>query len=184
MGLQCEKRLVTLVWCGLECFFFSGLLNGWILLQAVLQHEGYYRTECFNGTLARLSSDHLPTEQSSASSINLFDTNKPFEYTVNGMRRTCVFKRVLKIITVEQYAQYQQSTRVTKQPTDEQSANSAPEISAIIDWTPANDTRCGQQTTALETRMLAVLLVRDVLMLPLGVAMDHLGTSRTRLISM
>lgn len=161
MALPCGKRFITLVWCILECLFFSGLLNGWTSLQGILKEEKYYLDSCNRTLLAALNS------HSEAVTVDSVGIDNPFTTIAEGVRYKCVVKKVLRKMTIEQYEQYKKShSRPSKKPIT------------------VDDVYCHEQDDKLEFVVSLVIIIRNILMLPLGIFLDRYGTSRTRIIAM
>lgn len=163
MGLPCGKRFITLLWCILECLFFSGLLNGWTNLQEILKEDKYYLDSC-NSTLLQ-SLDHQNDAESFANLQKEYGPDNPFTHITDGVKYRCVFKKVLKTMTISEYNAYKK-THTKKPPVQ------------------IKDVYCDEQDEKLEFVVSLVIIIRNILMLPLGIFLDRYGTSRTRIIAM
>lgn len=168
MTFPCSKKPVTLVFCILECLFISGLLNGWTWLQDVLQDEGYYKKSCNDTKLV---------------SLNLHETAGMMSFYREGSKETkdlpthqkgknCRYIRVKKIVTLAEYDEMKEMEK------------KSPIINNQTD--PANVTapECSSETGDLELFMTVVVIIRNVLLFPLGIFLDMYGTTRARIVAM
>lgn len=166
MSLPCGKRSLTLVWCILECLFFSGILNGWTSLQEILKEEKYYLDHCNATLVAELNKVHTHTDIGDALQENV-GLDNPFITVHEGVRYKCVLRRVLKKMTVAEYEQYKKSKiKPTRKPLH------------------ISDVYCDEQDEQLEFVVSLVIIIRNILMLPLGIFLDRYGTTQTRIIAM
>jgi len=165
MALPCGKRFITLSWCILECLFFSGLLNGWTTLHSILKEERYYLDSCNLTLFNALNSPDVTN--SVERSHQDFGIDNPFTEIHEGVKARCVVTRVLKRMTLTEYERYKKMrSRPSKKPVT------------------VHDVYCDEQDEKLEFVVSLVIIIRNILMLPLGVFLDRYGTSRTRIIAM
>lgn len=190
MALTCSKRQTTLVFCILECLFLSGLLNGWTWMLQILEDEGYYTDTCSNltmldgdaerggGDMSGLFNAGGGNERDDRDMTGLFEADggiqNQFIHVHNGNTLKCHYKRVLKVVSVEEYANMQRTT------------HAAPDTEVDVQTVNVNTTaaKCWKQKDKLEFVITLVVIIRNVLMFPLGLLLDKYGTGRARIVAM
>ncbi|XP_045171505.2 equilibrative nucleobase transporter 1-like isoform X1 [Mercenaria mercenaria] len=160
MKIPCEKQTLTLMWCILECLFFSGYLNGWLWMQQILTEDGYYIEPCN----ISVSSTLIENER-----VNNM-LKQPFTMKHKGRTVKCVYKKVVKVVSVDEYARLENE--------------SAKREKDMNKGAPGNALDCSEQENKLEFVYVVVLIIRNIIMLPLGIFLDVYGSSRTRIIAM
>ena len=154
--------MLTLIWCISECLFFSGYLNGWLWMKQILTEDGYFIDPCnitfTNSLIEKQHADIL--------------MNQPIRMTHNNTKVKCFYKKVVKVVSIEEFALYENRSLQSKD--DSNKKNNIPK----------NGFDCDEQNKKLEFVHIIVLLIRNISMLPLGVLLDTYGSSRTRMIAM
>ncbi|XP_045171508.2 equilibrative nucleobase transporter 1-like isoform X3 [Mercenaria mercenaria] len=168
MAFPCSKRTVAVVFCVFECLFISGLLNGWMWMHQLLKDERSFMDAC-NST--------KPTLRNTDDSGSLMGILKTQDERVNkrkGDKTTCVYKRVFKVISLEEYANMQQiTTSMTTLNADRQTENLNNTVS-----------ECSEETWKHDFVFKLVIIIRNISMFPIGIFLDKYGTSRARIIAM
>ena len=88
--------------------------------------------------------------------------------------KTCIKKRVLKIVTLKEYAEMQEKRR-----TQQSNIESFNEI--ISNQTNKG---CIEGDQALDLVINLVIIIRNIILFPVGIFLDKYGTSKTRIIAM
>lgn len=154
MNFPRRKLSLSLLWCALECLFFSGYLQGWLWIQDILTEEGYFRDAC--------------NISSSNSVIGKSDMYPMLHQTVtmmhNGRLVKCVYEKVTRRVSLEQYAIIQK-----EKDKNEKS------VSKSV---------CLKQSDKLEFIHVLVLVIRNIIIFPLGIFLDIYGTTKIRIIAL
>lgn len=168
MKFPCGKRLVTFIWCVLECLFLSGILNGWSWMQQLLTEDGYYIEAC---------NVSIPVSGASADSsmfgmLNMDEElHNPILLNHEGRKVECIYRKVFKVVSLDEYARLEKDNMVSHERYD------------VIDDV-SNKLGCTEQADRLELVFALVLIVKNILMIPLGIVLDVNGTSQVRMIAM
>ena len=174
MPFQCEKRSLTLVWSILECIFFSGILNGWIWLQQIFKEDNYFIGNCNVTGVASRTEDVV--------SLTVPESKPPI-ITLNNERWVCVYEKV-RIIQPEGHilTSILPSTVGTPTPQEVETITAV----TVEDIVSQNSTEvlCWEQDDNLELFISLAFIIRNILMLPLGIFLDRYGTGRTRILAM
>ena len=166
MAFQCEKRSLTLVWSILECIFFSGILNGWIWLQQIFKEDNYFVGNC--------SIPGYPNNAGDLMSRTGPVSTPPYIITYSGQQRYICVRQRVRII------QHGNMISTTAATTKEVEMTSAQEFVSQN----STDVACLEQDDNLELLISLTFIIRNILMLPLGIFLDKYGTSRTRIVAM
>ncbi|KAK3585370.1 hypothetical protein CHS0354_004645 [Potamilus streckersoni] len=162
MPIRCSRKKVTLIWGLLECIFFSGLINGWFWMQQVLKSEEFFLDVC-NTSLIRDLSDLFQK-------YDTHDVPFPPRSDTSGVtyRRKCVYRRK------------DNNEIITMLPTTTE-VNFMTAVAHKINI--SEDIFCKEQDERLGLLQSVVIIARNVLALPVGIFLDHYGTTKTRLVS-
>ncbi|XP_060582882.1 equilibrative nucleobase transporter 1-like isoform X2 [Ruditapes philippinarum] len=162
MKIPCRKQILALIWCISECLFFSGYINGWLWVKQIVKEDGYFIEPC-NISLAKtvISKEHVDILM-----------NQPIRMTHNKTKLKCFYKKVVKVVSLEEYAIYENKSKILKNTFDK--GNN-------ITFSGFD---CDEQENKLELIHIIVLLFRNITLLPLGVFLDAYGSSKARIIAL
>lgn len=154
MNFPRRKLSLSFLWCALECLFFSGYLQGWLWMQDILTEEGYFRDAC-NISL-------------SSPIVGNSDMYPMLHQTVammhNGRLVKCVYEKVTKRVSLEEYAIIQK-----------EKDKNVKSVSSSV---------CLKQKETLEFIQVLVLVIRNIIIFPLGIFLDVYGTTKIRIIAL
>lgn len=172
---SCNRRPIKILWCILECLFFTGILNGWFWLNNILTEDGYYLDTCNITTIAL--GEPKQARKGVLSMLGIMGSDEGFEdplYTVyNGRKVKCVYQKVLKVISVQEYEKMKVNSSSRSHlsgPADQKHS-----IHSIF---------CDKQIETLKFVVCLVVIIRNVFVLPTGVFLDRFGTIRSRIVAM
>ncbi|XP_045171506.2 equilibrative nucleobase transporter 1-like isoform X2 [Mercenaria mercenaria] len=168
MAFPCGKKPVTVVFCIFECLFISGILNGWMWMRLILKDEGYFMDAC-NMTMKT----ELDTDDTSGLMGHIDKDMKSVKLRKGG-KENCVWKRVLKVVSLDEYAKMQLiTTPQTISNSDNQSV-----------YVNSTNLKCSDDAQTFDLVIKLVVIIRNILLLPLGIFLDKHGTGKTRIVAM
>ena len=175
MSLRCtfSKKAVTVVFCILECIFFSGLLNGSVWMRELLKEDGYFMGSC------NITKHNRITVEDVGSMMGILDTQAGGKRLKNNndRRTTCVYKKVLRVVSLDEYGKI-----TTTETIKSTLANKHSEKFNISNSTDNNT--CSDDISDIEFAIQLVIIITAVLMVPIGIVLDRYGTSPSRISAM
>ena len=167
MTFPCSKKKVAVVFCILECLFLSGLLNGWMWMKQILKHEDFF-LDC------NITRQTFTNAEDTDSLMGILKTKEELKKNKEGERTTCVYKRVLKVVTYKEYAKMEH----IKKASDDTRVKAD---SVVVN---ATDYECSKGTWKIDFVFQMIGIAKDISIFPVGLFLDRYGTSRGRIIAM
>ncbi|XP_048251805.1 equilibrative nucleobase transporter 1-like [Haliotis rufescens] len=168
----CSKRACTLTWSVLECVFFAGVVLGWSWLMVVFRSDKYFVDLC-NITDLDLGPGELLKgiyQTTTKAPVRRKPCRKP------NRRQRDVTEDVQ--VYSAYYTNLKHASTVAVYDVTTVAANEEAENSTRKDFIG-----CWEQNEQLRVLFALVVIIRDVLVFPIGIFFDKYGTTRTRLLT-
>ncbi|XP_067671820.1 equilibrative nucleobase transporter 1-like [Haliotis asinina] len=168
----CSKRACTLTWSVLECMFFAGVVLGWSWLMVVFRSDKYFLDLC-NITDLNLG-PREPENDIYQTTTKAPVRRKPCRTPTRRQRDVTEEVQVYSAY----YTHLKHASTVALYDVTTVAANEDSENSTRKDFIG-----CWEQNEQLKVLFALVIIIRDVLVFPIGIFFDKYGTTRTRLLT-